>query len=237
MNTVIARITVAGMLGRKRALLLLLLPAVLLLLALALRLSGYADPGTSAALLRGYGVAALLPLVTLIVGAGVLGTEIDDETIGFLLAKPTPRRVIVATKLGVAVGLSAAFAAVPILVAGLILPGGGGLGAALAVGATFGSVAYCAIFCLISLVSRHAVVIGLAYALVWEGLVGGFVPGARVLSVQQWVVSVSDALTSSAALRADVAVTAALPLLAAMTIAATWLAVLRLRSFQITGET
>lgn len=234
----IARITVRAILGRKRAWLLLLLPAVLLAVASTLRLAGYADTQTSMTVLRGYGITTLLPLVALIVGTGVLGTEIDDGTIIHPLAKPIPRSVIVVTKLAVAVGLSAAFAAVPVLVAGLVLVGGtAGLAVAVGLGALAGAAAYCAIFCLLSLLSRHAVVIGLLYALIWEGFVGGFVPGARVLSVQQWVLSIGDALSSARTLDADVAVAAGVPMLVAATVAATVLASLRLRSLQVAGET
>ncbi len=39
------------------------------------------------------------------------------------------------------------------------------------------------------MLSRNAVVIGLLYALIWESLVGTFVPGAQTLSVQQWALA------------------------------------------------
>jgi len=236
-NGVVAGITLRGMLGRRRALLLVLLPATLLVLAVTITAFGRADEPVTAALLHQYGLATLLPLITLVVTTGVLGTEIDDGSIVFLLSKPIPRPVIVQTKLAVAIGLTTVFAAVPVLVGGLIMVGGAdGLAVGFGIGALAGVVAYSAIFLLINVVTRHAVVAGLLYALVWESLIGGFVPGARELSVQQWALSLANWFMSSTFAASDVAPLAALGLLAAATIGATVLAGQRLRSLRIAGE-
>jgi ABC-2 type transport system permease protein len=236
-NGVIAGITLRGMLGRRRALLLLLLPATLVALAVVLRATGSATEEVTALLLQRFGIATLLPLVALVAASGVLGTEIDDGSFVFLLSKPISRPVIVNTKLAVAVGLNVVFAAVPILLAGLVMVGpDGGLAVGFGAGALAGSVAYGAIFVLINVLTRHAVVAGLVYALIWESLVGGFVPGARQLSVQQWALSIADWLASSPAAHAEVAPMAALGLLAVTTAGAAVLAGQRLRSLSIAGE-
>jgi ABC-2 type transport system permease protein len=236
-NGVIAGITLRGMLGRRRALLLLLLPATLVVLAFVLTATGHHDERITATLLQSFGVATLLPLVALIAASGVLGTEIDDGSFIFLLSKPISRPVIVNTKIAVAVGFNVVFAAVPILAAGLLMAGTeGGLALGFGAGALAGSLAYGAIFVLINVLTRHAVVAGLAYALIWESLVGGFVPGARQLSVQQWALSVADWAASSPAVHAEVSLMAALGLLAVATVGATVLAGQRLRSLSIAGE-
>jgi len=237
-NGVIAGITLRGVLGRRRALLLLLLPATLVLLAVAIRVTTRIDPEQTAAIvLQRLGIATLLPLVGLIAASGVLGTEIDDGSFVFLLSKPISRPVILNTKLAVAVGLNVLFAAVPILVAGLILAGtDGGVALGFFAGALAGSVAYGAIFVLINVLTRHAVVAGLVYALIWESLVGGFVPGARQLSVQQWGLSIADWVATSPAVHGEVALMAALGLLAVATVGAAGLAGQRLRSLSIAGE-
>ena len=51
---------------------------------------------------------------------------------------------------------------------------------------------YCAIFALLSVMTRHAVVIGLIYLLVWEGLLGGLLDGIRWLSVTRWSTEIVD---------------------------------------------
>ena len=237
MNGVIAGITLRGMVGRRRALLLILLPATLLVLAGTITAFGRSNEAVAAALLQRYGIGTLLPLVALVVTTGVLGTEIDDGSIVFLLSKPISRPTIVHTKLAIAIGLTAVFAAVPVLAAGLVMVGGAdGMAVGFGFGALAGVVAYSAIFLLINVLTRHAVVAGLLYALVWESLIGGFVPGARELSVQQWALSIANWLMSSTFVRSDVAPMAAVVLLAATTVVATVLAGQRLRSLSIAGE-
>jgi ABC-2 type transport system permease protein len=236
-NAVIAGITLRGMLGRRRTVLLVLLPATLLVLAIVITAFGQSNEAVAAALLQRYGVGTLLPLVALIVTTGVLGTEIDDGSIVFLLSKPISRPVILRTKLGVAIGISVVFAAVPVLIAGVIMVGSAdNMAVGFTIGALAGVVAYSAIFLLINVLTRHAVVVGLLYALVWEGLVGGFVPGARELSVQQWALSLSNSVMSNTFVASDVAPLAALALLAATAVGATVLAGERLRSLSIAGE-
>jgi ABC-2 type transport system permease protein len=238
-NGVVVSLTVRGVLGRRRALLLVLLPATLLVLAVVIALLD--QPHTplvpAAQLLQRYGLGTLLPLVALIVTTGVLGTEIDDGSIVFLLSKPIPRPVIVHTKLAVAIGLTALSAALPVLVAGLVMVRGADqMAVGFTIGALAGAIAYSAIFLLINVLTRHAVVVGLLYALVWESLVGGFVPGARELSVQQWALSLADWQMPSTYVGSDVAPLAALVLLVAVTVGATVLAGQRLRSLSIAGE-
>jgi ABC-2 type transport system permease protein len=236
-NAVIAGITLRGMLGRRRTVLLVLLPATLLVLAIVITAFGQSNEAVAAALLQRYGVGTLLPLVALIVTTGVLGTEIDDGSIVFLLSKPISRPVILRTKLAVAIGISVVFAAVPVLIAGVIMVGSAdNMAVGFTIGALAGVVAYSAIFLLINVLTRHAVVVGLLYALVWEGLVGGFVPGARELSVQQWALSLSNSVMSNTFVASDVAPLAALALLAATAVGATVLAGERLRSLSIAGE-
>jgi ABC-2 type transport system permease protein len=236
-NATVAGLTLRAMLGRRRVLLLLALPATLILLAIVLRAADHGGQATAALLLQRYGLGTLLPLVALIAGTGVLGPEIEDGTIVFLLSKPIPRPVIVHSKLVVAAGLTVLFAAVPVLAAGVIVTGtADGLALGFTAGALVGALAYAAIFVLVNVLTRHAVVTGLLYALIWESLVGGFVPGARELSVQQWALSVAAAVAPGGGLRPDVPLLAALPLLVVTTVGATVLAGQRLRSLAIQGE-
>ncbi|WP_395109471.1 ABC transporter permease [Actinomadura sp. SCN-SB] len=234
MNATIAMITLRSMLGRRRALLLLGLPALMLVLAGILRATGIADMEVSVTVLQRISLTTLLPLLALIAGTGVIGPEIDDGQIMYVLTKPVPRQVIVLTKLAVAIGLIVVFAVLPTLVAGLLLIGTAeGLASAFTVGVLVGGVAYGAIFVALGVISRNAVTVGLLYALVWESLLGNFAPGARSASVQQWALSVTDALTGVADVTSTVDLGVAVPLLALVTVAGTLLAVVRLRSLSV----
>ncbi|QXJ23719.1 ABC transporter permease [Actinomadura graeca] len=234
MNPTIAMITFRAMLGRRRALLLLALPLVLLVLAAVLRYTGNDDLDISADVLQKFGLATLLPLLALIAGTGVIGPEIDDGQIMYVLTKPIPRQVVVLTKLAVAIVLVTAFAVVPTLLAGLILTGTTAqMTPAFTVGVLVGGVTYSAVFVALAVASRNAVTIGLLYALVWESLLGNFAPGAKSASIQQWALSVTDALTSASPVKSSVDLPVAIPLLVAVALAGTFLAVHRLRSLAV----
>ncbi|KAB2375731.1 ABC transporter permease [Actinomadura montaniterrae] len=234
MNATIAMITFRAMLGRRRALLLLALPALLVVLAVVLRWTGNNDLDISANVLQKFGLATLLPLLALIAGTGVIGPEIDDGQIMYVLTKPIPRQVIVLTKLAVAIVLVAAFSVVPTLLAGLLLTGTTAqLVPAFTVGVLVGGVAYSAVFVALAVLSRNAVTIGLLYALVWETLLGSFAPGAKSASIQQWALSVTDALTPASPVSSSVDLGVAIPLLIAVTAGAAFLAAFRLRSLTI----
>ncbi|MCI4062612.1 ABC transporter permease [Micromonospora sp. R77] len=229
-------ITVRGLFGRRRFLLLLPLPAVLLVLAIVSRSLGV-DPGQWAPpVVVGLGLAVVLPVVALIVGTGVLGAEIDDGTVVHILTKPLPRWQIVLPKLAVATGVTAATVAVPIYVVG-VLADSVRLGLALAAASALGALAYSALFLALSLVTRRPVLLGLVYVLIWEGLLGRFVSGTKVLSIQQWVIALADRMAPTDLLSTTVSVPVAAVLTALVSVGFTVLAIDRLRSFSVAGET
>ncbi|MET8308957.1 MULTISPECIES: ABC transporter permease subunit [unclassified Micromonospora] len=229
-------ITARGLFGRRRFLLLLPLPLVLLGLAVLCRSLGV-DPGEwGPPVLVGLGLAVVLPVVALIIGTGVLGAEIDDGTVVHILTKPLPRWQIVLPKLAVAAGVTAATVAVPLYIAG-VLAASVRLGLALAAAATLGALAYTALFLALSLVTRRPVLLGLVYVLIWEGLLGNFVSGTKVLSIQQYVIALADRIAPTGLLETSVSVPVAAVMTALVSVGFTVLAIDRLRSFSVAGET
>ena len=234
--TTVAYITARGLFGRRRALLLLPLPLLLIGLALICRTNDVDPAHWGTPVLVGLGLAVVLPVTALIVGTGVLGSEVDDGTLVHILTKPLPRRDIILAKLGVAVGVTAVTAAVPLFIAGT-LADSTRLGFALAAGAAVGACAYTALFLLFSLLTRRPVLLGLAYILVWEGLLGRFVAGTRVLSIEQYVIAFSDKIAPTALLDGRVSMPIAIIMSVIFAVGGTMLAIDRLRSFSIAGET
>ncbi|HWH01440.1 MAG TPA: ABC transporter permease subunit [Pilimelia sp.] len=236
MDGTIAWITARGLFGRRRFLLLLPLPVLLVGAAVLARMGGTDPAHWAEPVLLGLGFAVVLPVTALIIGTGVLGAEIDDGTVVHILTKPLPRSRIVLTKLAVAAGVTAAAVAPPMYVVGALAESVR-FGLALAAGAALGAVAYCAFFLALSLVNRRPVLLGLVYVLVWEDLLGNLVDGARVLSIQQYAVTFADRIGGTALLTAGVSLPVATALAVVITVGATVLAVDRLRSFSVAGET
>jgi ABC-2 type transport system permease protein len=235
MSTV-AFITARGLFGRRRALLLLPLPLLLIGLAAICRAYGVTPDMWGQAVIVGLGLVVVLPVVALIVGTGVLGSEIDDGTIVHILTKPLPRRDIILAKYAVAAAVTAVVSAVPLFVTG-VLAGSAKLGAALAIAAVVGALAYSALFLLFSLVSRRPVLVGLVYILVWEGLLGNFVSGTKNLAIGQYVITIADKIAPTAILQSTIGLTTAIVMSAIFTILGTVAAINRLASFSVAGET
>jgi ABC-2 type transport system permease protein len=237
-NHTVARLTYKALLGRRRALILCVLPALLLIVAGTVRGLTGADDEVATTLLGGFAMAAMVPLIGVIAGTGAIGPEIDDGSVVYLLAKPLKRSSIIVTKLVVAIGATVAFSAVPTLVAGFILNGNSQqIAVAYALAAAVASVAYSAMFLLLGTISRHAVVIGLVYALIWEALFGSLVPGARALSVQQWALALAQKVADSGAgIDSEVGAPTGVTLLLVATLGGAWYASRKLRTLTLAGE-
>ncbi|MCX4907086.1 ABC transporter permease [Streptomyces sp. NBC_00878] len=233
----VARLTYRGLLGRRRALILGALPALLIVISVAVRGFTGADDQVASDVLGGFALATMVPIIGVIAGTGAIGPEIDDGSVVYLLAKPVKRPTIIFTKLIVAIAVTMAFSAIPTFLAGMILNGNGQqIAVAYTVAALVASIAYAAIFLLLGTITRHAVVFGLVYALVWETLFGSLVSGARTLSVQQWSLAVAQKVSGGDLVTSDVGLTTGTVLLVVVTVAATWFAGQKLRTLTLAGE-
>lgn len=236
MNVTIAWMTARGLFGRRRFMLLLPLPVTLVALAGVARYAGVDPREWAAQVLLGLGLGVVLPIVALIVGTGVLGSEIEDGTVVHILTKPVPRWRIVLSKLAVAAGVTALTVAVPLYVAG-VLAGSSRLGLALALASVAGALVYTALFLALSLLTRRPVLLGLVYVLIWEGLLTSLIEGTSVLSVQQYVVTFAGRIAVDGFLNSTVSLPVSIVMSVLITAGFTLLAVRRLRSFSLTGET
>jgi ABC-2 type transport system permease protein len=235
-NPTIAAITLRATLGRRRAFLFAIPAIVLLALTLVLRASKNANAAWPDQVLGDFGFSVLLPFTALIVGTGVLGAEIDDGSAIHLLATPVRRGTIVLTKFAVAALVTAIFAAIPELLAGLLAPHSDGLAGALFVGALVGSVIYSAVFVFASVLTTRAIAFGLLYVLIWEGLLSNLVGGARILSIAHYCLGIANAIHPDANLDAGLTLATSLILGVIVTVGALILATRRLSSFAIQGD-
>lgn len=240
MNITVMQLTARALLGRRRAMLLVILPVLSLALAGLTRWATDGDVYGSSVLANNFAMGTLLPLMCLLVSTGVIGAEIDDGSIIYMLAKPLKRRVILFSKLVVALAAVLVFAVLPTMLS-VIIAGDQDGRVTLAYGASalLAGIAYTAIFVTLSIVSRNAVVYGLLYALLWETVLGGFVPGIRAVSVRQWALSVGERMLGSDAatwaVTSEVGLVTGLVMLAVVTTAAVFLGVRKLQTLTLSA--
>jgi ABC-2 type transport system permease protein len=236
LNGVVARITLRAVFGRRRAFIFAIPP--LILIAITLVLKAARPPGAEwpGHVLGDFGFSVILPLTALIIGTSVLGAEIDDGSIVHLLATPVRRSSVILTKFCIAALLTMAFVAVPELIAGIIAGGAGKLAFGLFVGALAGSVIYNALFVMLSVLTTRAIAVGLLYVLIWEAVLGNFVSGARLLSVEQYSLGIANSIAHYPALNAGLTLSTALIMGAIVTVATLALATRRLSEFSLKGD-
>jgi ABC-2 type transport system permease protein len=236
LHPTVVRLGARSIFGRWRGVLLFVLPLILVGLAALVRGLAGQDQEPTRHVLYGLGLVVVVPLVALLATSGLLAAEIDDGAIAYLLAKPVSRYTIVVSKLAVALLCVVAFGAVPMLVAGFVLlPSEPSVAVGFAVGALLGGSAYCAVFAWLSVLTRHAVVFGLVYLLIWEGLLGGLLDGIRWLSVSRWSAEVVDRI-AGLELVDNLPLAYALIALGVVMAGGVWLTGRQLRGFNLTGD-
>ncbi len=190
-------VTLRGLLGRRRTLLMLLLALLPVLVGLLIRIGGGRSDAPE--ILDTLVVRTVLPLIALVFGTATIGSEIEDGTAVFLLAKPIPRWRIALAKLAVAAALTAALVVPPLIVTGLLVGGFGGESVSTALGfalaAIAGGTAYAVAFSALGVVTSRALVVGLGYTLLWEGVLAGLLDGTRFMSIRQATLGVAAAVT------------------------------------------
>jgi len=237
----IAKITLRQLLGRRRTLLLILLATLPVLLAVAFRLAGQTDVERfSRRIFDTISMTILLPLVAILFGTGAFGSEIDDGTIVYLLAKPVPRWVVVAAKAISATAVAVLLTGGATLLAGVIDLFPAGNDGVLATEAqvlamVVGSLCYVSLFLAVSLFTRRALVIGIGYMLVWEGALSFMLPGIANLSIRQYALGASKAIYQLPLQEARLSAETAFLLAGVLVAGALGLAVWRLMRFELPG--
>jgi ABC-2 type transport system permease protein len=188
-------VTLRGLLGRRRTLLLVLLVGLPVLISLLIRISGgqpNADRVLDTLLVR-----TVMPLVALIVGTAAIGSEIEDGTAVYLMIKPIPRWKIALSKGLVAASLTAALVIPAVVLTGFLIGRQGDTTTTIigfAVACLAGGSAYAVAFMALSIFTSRALLLGLAYTLIWEGVLSGLLEGTKFLSIRQATLGLAAAL-------------------------------------------
>lgn len=235
MNATIARLAFQALVGQRRVWVLVALPVLLVALAGALRaLTGEVVSPTM--VIVEIGLTLVVPLVALLAANGVLGPEIDDGSVVYLLSSPVSRYAVAGSKFAVAAVTSVVLSVLGLGGAALV----GGLDSSWVLGAAVtGGVAallYTALFTALAAATRHGMIAGLVYVLVVEGLLARFLSGLRHISVGSIAQRIgersADLDLPVSDLSLTYAVVAAVVLLVVAALAAGW----RLQRFQLRGD-
>jgi ABC-2 type transport system permease protein len=179
-------VTLRGLLGRRRTLLLVLLAGLPVLIGLLIRVSGGRPDADR--VLDTLVVRTVMPLVALIVGTAAIASEIEDGTAVYLMIKPIARWRIALAKAVVAAGMTVALVVPAVVLTGLLAgsrtdPTTSIIGYSVA--CAVGGSAYAMAFMTLSVFTSRALLLGLAYTLIWEGVLAGLLEGTKFLSIRQ----------------------------------------------------
>ena len=199
MISFIFALTVRQQVLRKSTLLLIGLGLLAVLIATVYRLSDSTmEPSewTARVLYGGLVITAMLPLTALMFGTSVLGDELEDGTAVYLLTKPISRWQILIPKIIAPWLLTAAIVSGAALISGFISIQEGDTAVVIGavVGLAAGALAYIALFVLLSLLTNHALIVGLLYVFIWEGALSAVFEGLRYVSIRHYTLGLSNAV-------------------------------------------
>ncbi len=234
-------LTLRQLVFRKSTLLLLLLAVIPALIAVVFEVGNNGETLPEEFAVEVLSVwlitTTVLPLTSVLFGTSVLGDELEDGTVIYLLTKPVQRWLILLPKVAAAWLLTTALVVASLFISVMIVLGGDGGSIVLGFGvaAAVGALAYAVVFTLLSIVTSRALIAGLIFVFIWEGALTGIFEGVRLLSIRHYTLGLADWLADApdAYLEAYVGGVTALILSAVVIIAGFMYANQRLRRVEI----
>lgn len=240
-NPAIAGLTFRQSLARRRWIVVTGLAALPVIMAVLTRAYASQDQepiGVLTEILSALSFTVVVPIVALTLASSGFGAEVDDGTVVYLVTKPIPRTQIVVTKLLVTALVCVVLTVASTLAAGLIMLGGFDATRLLlgfVAGTAVGSLLYTAVFLALGLVTRRGMLVGLVYLVVWEDTLSRLFAGTRTLSIRQYMLSVTGAISNAepAVFTAQLPHQTALYMSGVVAVGAVALCIHRLRTFEV----
>lgn len=191
-------LTLRQLIFRKSTLLLLALAAIPVFIAVIFEIGNDGETAPEEFAVEVLAVwlvtTTLLPLTSVLFGTSVLGDELEDGTIIYLLTKPVQRWLILLPKIAAAWLLTTALVVASLLISVLIVMGGDGGSIMLGFGvaAAIGALAYAVVFTLLSIATSRALIAGLIFVFIWEGAVTGIFEGVRYFSIRHYTLGIAE---------------------------------------------
>jgi len=185
----------------------------------------------------GFGLIVIVPIVSLVFAAASLGDARDDGTLVYLWLRPMGRAPLVAAAALASATVSLPLCVVPTVLGGWLATdfaaGSGRVAAGALAAAALGTVAYSCLFVLLGLLFRKAVLWGIAYILLWEGLAVGLGDFAERLSLRGYARSLLSQIADVDLGFTSYGVVTAVIVLAAVAAASLALATVRLSRLNV----
>lgn len=193
---VLVRVLLGTSVSRGRLLGLASLGLVAIAVGTAIGMSSPTSPTTAGAeLVSAYGLSILVPVVTLVLATGALGSCVEDNTLVYLWLRPVSRITLATAAITATVAVAAPMVVVPLTVAALLTGGGGSLVVATIVSSTMAVVGYAGLFVASGLLAKRALLWGVFYILIWEGFIARAGTSSSRFSVQYYARTVLSELS------------------------------------------
>lgn len=141
------------------------------------------------------GFIALVPIVALVFASAALGDLREDGTLVYLWLRPMDRWPVVIGAWAAAITVSLPLTIAPLIVSAALVDGGSDLIVGTVLATVVGVFAYSALFIYAGLLVKNSIVWGLAYILIWEGVVAAFGDIAARLAIRGYTRSIITAQT------------------------------------------
>lgn len=179
------------------------------------------------------GFTLVVPIVALVFAGASLGDTREDGTLVYLWLRPMPRWAVVAGAWLAAITVSLPLTLVPMVATAALVDAGSELVVATAIATIVGVIAYSALFVLLGLMVKNAIIWGLGYILIWEGLVAAFGSAAARLSIRGYTSSILTDRTGADLDLGDLSQTAGIIVPVIIAVVALGLATWRLERLEV----
>lgn len=164
------------------------------------------DAGTN--LINAFGLSLYAPVATLVLASAALSDPIDDGTMVYLWLRPMGRWKIGLGALLATWTVTLPLVLVPMVGMAVLSGGGPSLVRGTLLAGSLAVIAYGALFVLLGLWVRRALIWGLAYILLWEGFVAIAGDNAQRLAIRSYTRSLLSDATGVDLFLADISVSA-----------------------------
>lgn len=189
------------------------------------------EDGISAISLLGF--TLVVPIVALVFAGASLGDTREDGTLVYLWLRPMPRWAIVLGAWLAAITISLPLTLIPMVAMAALVDAGSELVVATAIATAVGVIAYSALFVLLGLMVKNAIIWGLGYILIWEGLVAAFGSSAAKLAIRGYSSSILTDRTGAELDLGNLSQTAGIVVPLIVAVAALALAAVRLDRLEV----